>query len=368
MSGDQTAYVMLDANALLHFQRPDQIDWLSMLKSRSVSLLVTPMLLHELEEQKVKNRSRKLRERAQSIVIWIASFMESETALEVRKGVTFTFIRHSPQIDYPTHRLSRTVYDDEIIASAIEFKQEHSCDVRIFTADTGLRLKLPAHGMRAIIPPDDLKLPDEPDEVERENAKLKNELNRHLHRLPRLEFAFLDGTSKFALPAMRAGIDKIKPEPPPQFGSYQYEYKSYVNDLAKWKREARLATGFRVRLENTGNAVATNIKIEISFPNFVLARALRGQPRVPNIMTRDFPLNIPPSNEEAPSYSDHDNKVWFDIADLVHNRAFESELIWLRFANEDMIQNFSAEHLITCVESMEPIRDRLHFTVDEWKS
>lgn len=193
---DQTAYVMLDANALLHYQRPDQIDWQALMSCPSVNLLVTPVLLHELEEQKVKNRSRKLRERADAIVSWVASFIESDAPLEIREGVHFVFIRHSPQIDYAAHRLSRAVYDDELIANAIEFKREYACDVTFFTADTGLRLKLPAHGMSAVIPPAKFKLADEPDEAEKENIRLKSELSRLANRLPRLDLSFFGGAAE----------------------------------------------------------------------------------------------------------------------------------------------------------------------------
>ena len=42
MSADPPAYVMLDTNSLMHFQRPDQIDWVSILKSKEVKLVVTP--------------------------------------------------------------------------------------------------------------------------------------------------------------------------------------------------------------------------------------------------------------------------------------------------------------------------------------
>src|SRR5664280_168504 len=200
---DETVHLVLDANSLMHFQRPDQIDWPAMLKCRSVSLIITPVLLREIEDQKVTNRSRKLRDRAQAVVALIANFIENEGHPEIRKGVTLSFVRHSPLIDFAKHKLLHSIFDDELIATAIEYQAENDCRVAIFTADTGLRLKLPAHKLRPVIPPEELRLPDEPDELEKENSKLKTELARHQNRLPRLQFTFIDGASRYRLPYLK---------------------------------------------------------------------------------------------------------------------------------------------------------------------
>jgi hypothetical protein len=228
-------------------------------------------------------------------------------------------------------------------------------------------LKLPAHKLRVVIPPEELRLPDEPDEVEKENSKLKAELARHQNRIPRLQFSFLDGSSRIALPSVQAAVQEVEADNPSQFGTTSYEYDRYVSDLETWKKEALFSTGFRIRRENTGNAVATNIKIQMGFPEFVLAVRLRNQPKVPSIMSPFWmhsDVNLP--SEEAPTYSDKQDTVSFELGNLVHNRTFESDLIFLRFANADVVQNFSCEYFITCVEMIEPIQGSLHFTVQDW--
>jgi len=364
---DEPAHVMLDANSLMHFQRPDQIDWPAMLKCQTVNLIITPVLLRELEQQKVTNRSHKLRGRAQAVVSWIATFIESEASPEVRNGVSLSFVRHTPQIDFAKHKLSHTVFDDELIATAIEYQAEHDCRVAIFTDDTGLRLKLPGHKLLPIIPPQELKLPDEPDEVEKENSRLKAELARHQNRLPKLEFSFIDGASKVALPCVIAAVNEVKPEHPPQFGTDWNDYEEYVADVAAWKREALFSTGFRVRLGNSGNGVATNVKIEMTFPDFVEAVRLREEPKMPSIFsTRWLHRDIGLPSETEPDYGDDKDTVSFSLDDLVHNRTFESDLIFLRFVSEADIQNFSAEYLITCVENLKPVCGTLHFIVEDW--
>jgi hypothetical protein len=253
MSSD-TAYLILDSNSLLH-QRPDQIDWQAMLGCRRVNLLITPTLLRELDEQKVTNRSRRLRDRAQAIIQWIAKYFDSNAPVEIRGGVRLIFVRHSPLLNFAEHKLSHAVSDDELIAHAIEFVREHGCNVTFFTADTGLRLKLPAHGFKALVPPVELKLPDEPDETEKENAKLKAELSRHVNRLPQLKLFFLDGKTKFSLPSSRLAVDKVEPFAPSQWGmTSEHAYSKYLSDIEKWKVAARSSTSFRIRLENEGRS------------------------------------------------------------------------------------------------------------------
>jgi hypothetical protein len=301
---DETVHLVLDANSLMHFQRPDQVDWPAMLKCRSVNLIITPVLLREIEDQKVTNRSRKLRDRAQAVVAWIANFIENEGHPEIRKGVTLSFVRHSPLIDFAKHKLLHSIFDDELIATAIEYQAENDCRVAIFTADTGLRLKLPAHKLRPVIPPEELRLPDEPDELEKENSKLKTELARHQNRLPRLQFTFIDGASRCRLPYLKKKVEEIEPEPPEPFGTSAYVYERYVSDLEAWKAKALFATAFQVKLENTGKAVATNIKIQMAFPDFVLAVRLRDPPKVSSIMShRWLHSNIDLPSENAPTYA-----------------------------------------------------------------
>lgn len=368
MAADEPVYVMLDANVLLHYQRPDQIDWLAMRKCRSVRLIITPILLKELEKQKVTNPSRKLRERARSLVTWLGVFIESETPLEVRKGVAFSLVRHSPQIDYAQHRLSQVIADDELIAAAIEYQSEHGCSVWLCTADMGLRLKLPAHGLRPIILPDELMLPNEPDEVERENLKLKAELARQQQRLPLLQFSFLDGSDVTALPNVRAD-EGIAPEPLSQLSQFSqfnpsaYIYPKYLSDFSRWKREVRFSTAFRVCLKNAGTGAATNVRIQIDFPDFVYAAR---PPSMPELSTH-FLSDVDPqfASEEAPTYSDNKRRVIFGLDSLVHNRTLESDPVYLRFRRKEAIQNFAADFLITCVELIKPIQGKLRFTVDD---
>ena len=83
---------------------------------------------------------------------------------------------------------------------------------------------------------------------------------------------------------------------------------------------------------------------------------------VGGMLDHDFYI---PSND-SPIYSDTCDRISFELADLIHNCKFESDMIFLRFVSPQAIQNFSSRYLIKCVEDIAPIEGALHFTVEDW--
>jgi hypothetical protein len=61
-------YFVLDTNTLLHYRRPDELDWRAFIGSEEIVLVITPALIHELEQQKLVNRSARLKRRANEII------------------------------------------------------------------------------------------------------------------------------------------------------------------------------------------------------------------------------------------------------------------------------------------------------------
>ncbi len=60
----ETTYVILDANILLHFHPPDQIDWPALCGSGEAVLVIYPLLRTELSNAKDMHPSKVLRRRA----------------------------------------------------------------------------------------------------------------------------------------------------------------------------------------------------------------------------------------------------------------------------------------------------------------
>lgn len=111
-----TAYVFIDTNTALHFRRPNEIDWCALVNARKVVLIAAPILLRELEDQKIINDSRKLRDRAAAYIKWLSRFVRDPEA-SVRESVSWLFLPGEPQIDFRAEGLSFKVADDQLIAS-----------------------------------------------------------------------------------------------------------------------------------------------------------------------------------------------------------------------------------------------------------
>ena len=90
------AHVFIDANTALHFRRPNEIDWCALVNARKVVLVAAPILLRELEDQKITNSSRRLRDRAADYIKWLSPFVRDPEA-SVRKGVSWLFLPGEPK-------------------------------------------------------------------------------------------------------------------------------------------------------------------------------------------------------------------------------------------------------------------------------
>ena len=167
---DVIPHIFVDTNTLLHFKRPDLLDWKTFVPSTDVVLVVCPALIDELEAIKSDpKRPGKLRERAHNAVMWISKMMELTEPVQIAQGVRLTFITKSPTIDFATHRLSYTVPDDQLIASAIQYRDQTGASVSFFSNDTGLRLKLRSRGLTGFTLPQSERLPDELDRRHQED-------------------------------------------------------------------------------------------------------------------------------------------------------------------------------------------------------
>jgi hypothetical protein len=271
-------YAFFDTNTALHFKRPDLINWNALLNSTTIFIVVTPIVVRELEQQKIHNRSRKLRERAQGILLWLADFVDQEDAPEIRSGVRLLFLRHSPSIDFEANKLSRSISDDELIASALEFKSQHGVEVVLLTADLGLRMKLPPHGLKGVALSESDRLPEEPDESEKELIHTRRELARYASRIPKLELKFADGKQFSEILMIEPGPSSLPRLPHIQLMGYIDEpsrerIAKYQREFAVWAQQIPLFFDCNLVIENTGTAEATDVSIEFSLPDFVSARA-----------------------------------------------------------------------------------------------
>jgi hypothetical protein len=373
---ESTVYAFLDTNTVLHFKRPDLIDWNELIDATTIFVVVTPVLVRELEQQKIHNRSRKLRERAQSILSWLANFVDEENTSEVRSGIHLLFLRYSPSIDFEKNKLSRLISDDELIASALEFKSQHGADVVVSTADLGLRMKLPAHGLKGVAPNESDRLPNEPDESEKELINARRELARYASRIPKLELMFADGRQFGEMVMIEPGPASLPHLPRVQLMGYVKEpdredIVKYQREYAAWARQISLFFGCHLVIENAGTAEATNVSIDFTLPDFVSARAFDNLPKrpteptsgagwsnVPDIMP--FSSHLQPRPSGRP-YIGRDGSLSFSIPSLVHNRLLDLHRFHFRFDSPESIRSFAVPFVITYREVIDPISGELNF-------
>lgn len=306
-------HIFLDTNVALHFRRPDQIAWNELMRAERVVLVASPILIAELEKQKVHNQSRKLRDRAAEFIKWMAQFHDGPS-LEVRDGVQWQFIPYEPKIDFQEHGLVREVADDQLIASVLTYKTVSDCSLVVATGDLGLRVKLRHKNIRCLPLPDDLRLPVELDPVEKELQELRIQVAQR--REPVLRLSWGNGQEHRKIPAPEdiispnaPSLSEIRskhpliyrpgevPDPiegplaglmrnmgmagyetmfmtPEKIDGYNEklkefydEYQSYLDQLLEWERRSALTSLIELKLENSGTAPATHVDVELTFPS-----------------------------------------------------------------------------------------------------
>lgn len=148
MNGD--AYVFLDANILLHFHPPDQMDWPALCRAKRVNLVIYPLLMTEITKAKDEHPRRTIRDRAREREAWVRERL-SRLETPVRPGV---FLRRDTREPRPLARdldLDWQHRDDRIIAHAVGYAREGRRTF-VMTNDGGLELKLPDLTLRPCLP------------------------------------------------------------------------------------------------------------------------------------------------------------------------------------------------------------------------
>jgi hypothetical protein len=376
----RTVHAVLDTNTPLHFKRADQIDWLALLNCNKAVIHITPVLVRELETQKVHNKSPKLRERANATIRWLAQLSRGFEQVEIRPAVELLFIRRSPTIDYGALHLRRDISDDEFIAHAIEYRNNHDVELVIVTNDYGLGLKAPAHDIPTVSPNPEDKLADDLDESQKEIARLKKTLAQLQARTPQLVLTFRDGKIQ-----SEETIKRIFTREPP---SSPYDYlppgKYTEQQMENAKRRANyekvihayhnLTNAYipvRLTLQNSGKAQATDIHIDLKVPEIVTPYA--EYPQYPNREPQTSEDSVTPSKHSSrrarqlqgpqPSVDSDFNEVSYRLNSLVQHRLAYLGTFYLKFLDLKKIENFSISARTTCVELADIIHNDLHFTV-----
>ncbi|MGC2109027.1 MAG: PIN domain-containing protein, partial [Candidatus Korobacteraceae bacterium] len=190
-------YIFLDTNAFLHFAPPSEIDWLSLALCSQAVLVISPIVLRELNKHKDTSTLRKIKQRAASALKLLGEYSDSTPPINVRRGVELEFRVNDPLIEFADFQLSREVPDDWLLATAVEFAIETGLpqyQVLVCSNDLGLTLKARSQPLIASLPiPSHLRLPDELNAEERRSRELEEENRQLRNALPDLTLSFPDG-------------------------------------------------------------------------------------------------------------------------------------------------------------------------------
>lgn len=123
--------VVLDTNVLLHYQRPDNIPWCQVSRSKCVHLAVPLRVIEELDAKKYTARS-SLAQRARDVLGWLG--MAARGSVEMQEHVTIGVIGRVGAEGRPLDA------DAEILACCTQMLNA-GARVRLATLDTGLSLR-----------------------------------------------------------------------------------------------------------------------------------------------------------------------------------------------------------------------------------
>ena len=277
----------LDTNVFLHY-RYGEIDWCAFAGAEEVSLVVVAEVFREVEKHKDQSRNR-LQARARVVSSWIAKVWASQDRI-VRPGVRLDVtLKDLTNQQVEAFGLSPDVADDRILAAILTEREAGGFDPLLVTADNLRRLKAEASGLRAISPPDDTRLPEEPDARDEEVRKLRRQLDER----PKLALGFPDRPSHLSARLLvfeefsEEHLDEMIEEKRSSLASplsaamratmytppSDREIQRYLDELRQWLRDnhehiirGRLTVSVDIELENEGRGTATDIEVSFSVP------------------------------------------------------------------------------------------------------
>lgn len=201
-----TKTVFLDTNIFLHYEDFDRIDWLKVMKTEEVTIVISPVTIRELNKHKDAGSRARIKNRAGATLRKLYALFQTGNNARIQEGVEVRLEDRDPLIDFGAYQLSREVQDDHLIASMVMYQtQMPGADITLVTSDVGLTLMAKANRLRlnATKLDDGFKLPPEPDPDQQRIKSLEQELRALKLKLPQLSLAFEDGNQHATFNLMR---------------------------------------------------------------------------------------------------------------------------------------------------------------------
>lgn len=312
----ETAFVILDTNILLHYKQPDQINWLTLCGAERVDLVVSTQLLTEFSDKKDMHPNKQVRERARSRETWIFDRLQRQGE-PIRPGVFVLPDGRETRRKVEELDLDSAVNDSAFIA-LLSIYLDEGRDVRMATADGGMRLKLQLRGLSFLWLDDKYRQETQPDPEKRRADDAERRLRELQTRSPVLD---VQGTSQWkvlrqiglgekdAYVAQQLELTERSRSTEDEMRARQYGRlpvtiydAQYRNDLAAirsmleqrhhWLTITENAQRITVTVQNTGNQTATEVRLRLRFPEYLTPYGAGGfgQPPLPTHRMPHSPL------------------------------------------------------------------------------
>lgn len=306
----------LDTMIWLHFRAIEDLDVSRfVLHGESLGIVVPRVTLRELDKHKDSHKSSKVRDRARR-ALQMMEQIGTRKDFQCKNGIGIEVYEKLPAVDFEAHGLSRESPDESLIASILTYRNENPGEtIRFFTDDSTPRIVARTLGIDAAGFPEDLKLAAEPDPIEQENRKLKDELHRLKSVRPVLECGFLVGSKRkgtlsvtvakhaeLSEQMVAAELQRLREQyphqsppkrPPPtelsvailqladtlgvpasEYARYNRDVDEFIKEMDQYLRgmvqreiEKGLCTSLTIQIANTGNAPAEDVDIWLHFPD-----------------------------------------------------------------------------------------------------
>lgn len=188
--------LFLDTNIYLHYQPFDQIDWATLAKSNSVTIVIPPITLRELNKAKELHQHSHIRNRAGRVLRTLTNLFPKNADVLIRENLKVHLEDREPLINFEEYLLDRNIHDDQLIASMLMCRKENPSKViKLVASDYGLNLIAKAGRQKfdTLKMPENFKIPEQPDETKKEIERLKREVLELRSRTPKISLLFSDG-------------------------------------------------------------------------------------------------------------------------------------------------------------------------------
>ena len=188
--------LFVDTMIFLHYRPLDELDLKTLTGGDEVSIVITNVLLHELDKHKSSHPIRKIRDRALRVLQDFEKGLDANESSERALPLEY-FSDHSTEI-IESLRLNAEWADHVLIGSIVDYREKNdNANVALLTQDIGPRLLCRKLAIQTFQLADEHALPIEVDAVEKENRKLAKELDELKRRQPVLEIKFLGTEEPF---------------------------------------------------------------------------------------------------------------------------------------------------------------------------